>query len=73
MLDLIGEFKMKISPADAFTIIQALGVKEAECLLNFREWELCYRLALFAGYPESAVLHFENKMLEARAEEFTPI
>lgn len=65
---------MKISPADAFAIIQAMGVKESEfCLLNFKEWELCYRLALFAGYPEDAVSHFENKMLKARAEEFTPV
>ena len=64
---------MKISFADANTIIQAFGVKEHELGLFAREWELCYRLALFAGYPESAVSHFENKMLEARAEELTPI
>jgi hypothetical protein len=64
---------MKISSADAFTIIQAFGIKEYDSGLNFREWELCYRLALFAGYPENAVSHFENKMLEARAEEFSPI
>lgn len=62
---------MKISPADAFTIIQAMGVKEYECSLNFKEWELCYRLASFAGYPESAVSHFKNKMLEAQADEMT--
>ena len=64
---------MKISPADAYTIIQALGIKECELGLCAREWELCYRLALFAGYPESAVSHFENKMLEARADELIPI
>jgi len=64
---------MKISTADAYTIIRAFGVKECELGLYAREWELCYRLALFAGFPEESISHFENKMLKAKADELTPI